>query len=419
MADNNVTQWTDTSRVETADLQRWEDGANKANCLEKQIPELIAAHNTADGTHEDIRALANKKANSLVFDTKEQLDSWVAGTYSRPDGKTTSDLKVGDNLYIVELGVPDYWWNGATIVPIEVETDQSYDPNSSKAQSGKAVAEALGTLKKKFELIDSLIVGYSLLTSKPDDWESNFYNYYEVSKNGFNNIQSSSIGYPVGVYISNPPSKSFYSTIINLDYDTNKITLKDDIEVKVDDTIENRFEIGNVVYYYDNNDMGMGCWLVKREIPEWESNKYYSKTDEISQINRYYDTKYSSVRVKVQFPDSVATTRMIIDVIGRRDNNKSGSAGYILSEQGYRYLDYAVNIANGGTDNGILYEHTKTPNSSPAKILSGSDTSLVQNTYDLITDWIGIYFIRISMYDGSTIPTGTKIYLYGVKANED
>lgn len=280
MADNNVTQWTDTSRVETADLQRWEDGANKANCLEKQIPELIAAHNTADGTHEDIRALANKKVSSLVFDTKDHLMSWLnknlcpfpeegsstfgiitlngdgtfdythnsgnssgtrpviftipAGTYTistniksvrpynsiqvkisiggeinyiddtysftiteskslkvsldfddesidytdfsvnnvriqvengntatefvpytttyiREDGVIKDDLKSGDLLLVEESGVSDYWWNGATIVPTEVETDQSYDPNSGNAQSGKAVSEAVETEQKRAE----------------------------------------------------------------------------------------------------------------------------------------------------------------------------------------------------------------------------------------------------------------------------
>lgn len=279
MADNNVRQWKDTDRVETTDLQRWEDGANKADCLEKQIPEMIEAHNTADGTHEDIRALANEKANSLVFDTKDHLMSWLnknlcplptagesdfygnithntdgtfnyihhngngqatnpvvftipAGTYTistniqyvrpynsiqvkisiggeinyiddtysftiteskslnvsldfddesidytdfsvnnvqiqvengntatefvpytttyiREDGVIKDDLKSGDLLLVEESGVPDYWWNGATIVPIEVETDQSYDPNSSKAQSGTAVAEAVKTEQKR------------------------------------------------------------------------------------------------------------------------------------------------------------------------------------------------------------------------------------------------------------------------------
>lgn len=86
MADNNIKQWTDTSRVETADLQRWEDGANKADCLEKQIPEMIAAHNDSDEAHGGIRAIVNeaqliaqKKTCTIIFETKSHLDSWIDG----------------------------------------------------------------------------------------------------------------------------------------------------------------------------------------------------------------------------------------------------------------------------------------------------------------------------------------------------
>lgn len=44
-----------------------------------------------------------------------------AGFYTRPDGKTKDDLKVGDNLYIVETGVPDYWWDGNKPQPLGAE----------------------------------------------------------------------------------------------------------------------------------------------------------------------------------------------------------------------------------------------------------------------------------------------------------
>lgn len=107
----------------------------------------VEVHNAASGTHEDIRLMANEaktialgKANSLVFDTKEQLDSWVAGTYSRPDGKTTDDLKIGDNLYIVELGVPDYWWDGNTIQPLGAEK-----PNLADYYTVDRINEKIGS----------------------------------------------------------------------------------------------------------------------------------------------------------------------------------------------------------------------------------------------------------------------------------
>lgn len=107
----------------------------------------VEVHNAASGTHEDIRLMATEaktialgKANSLVFDTKEQLDSWVAGTYTRPDGKTTADLKVGDNLYIVELGVPDYWWDGNTIQPLGAEK-----PNLADYYTVEQIDEKIGS----------------------------------------------------------------------------------------------------------------------------------------------------------------------------------------------------------------------------------------------------------------------------------
>ena len=42
-------------------------------------------------------------------------------SYTRPDGKTVKDLVSGDNIYIVELGVPDYWWDGKTVHPLGAE----------------------------------------------------------------------------------------------------------------------------------------------------------------------------------------------------------------------------------------------------------------------------------------------------------
>lgn len=58
----------------------------------------VEVHNAASGTHEDIRLMANDaktiamgKANSLVFDTKEQLDSWVGINENLYYTKTISD----------------------------------------------------------------------------------------------------------------------------------------------------------------------------------------------------------------------------------------------------------------------------------------------------------------------------------------
>lgn len=63
--------------------------------------------------------------------------------YTREDGKTVNDLSPGDILLITEEGVSDYWWDGNAIRPIEAQADQTFNPGSDNAQSGKAVAEAL------------------------------------------------------------------------------------------------------------------------------------------------------------------------------------------------------------------------------------------------------------------------------------
>lgn len=90
----------------------------------------IEAHNAADNAlaHPQILAIANEaksialgKANSLCFSTEAELQGWLEGAFTRTDGRTAADLKVGDNLYILELGVPDYWWDGASAQPLGAE----------------------------------------------------------------------------------------------------------------------------------------------------------------------------------------------------------------------------------------------------------------------------------------------------------
>lgn len=65
--------------------------------------------------------IAKGKNRALVFTTFKELNDWINGEFVRDDGKTTADLQVGDNLYIVEVGVPDYWWDGNTIQVLETQ----------------------------------------------------------------------------------------------------------------------------------------------------------------------------------------------------------------------------------------------------------------------------------------------------------
>lgn len=100
------------SKAETAVLTGIENHNYEGNDLAH--PNIVEIANTA-------KTIALGKANSLCFDTKEQLIAWTEGRFIRPDGKTTSDLNVGDNLYILEVDVPDYWWDGNSIQPLGTE----------------------------------------------------------------------------------------------------------------------------------------------------------------------------------------------------------------------------------------------------------------------------------------------------------
>lgn len=72
-------------------------------------------------TADEALTVARGRNRALCFFTKQELDSWLNGEFQREDGKTKADLQVGDNLYIVEVGVPDYWWDGEQVRPLETQ----------------------------------------------------------------------------------------------------------------------------------------------------------------------------------------------------------------------------------------------------------------------------------------------------------
>ena len=76
-----------------------------------------------DDLFNTVRDIANGRSKSLAFDTKAQLNQWLAGTYAHPTGVTKNDLKTGDNLFIRAAGEPDWWWDGTALKELEGDTD--------------------------------------------------------------------------------------------------------------------------------------------------------------------------------------------------------------------------------------------------------------------------------------------------------
>lgn len=91
----------------------------------------------------EAKTLAEAKATNYVFDDKAQLDAWLAIKVNK------DKLKVGDNLFIRAIDVPDYWWDGTQIQVLETQkVDLShYIKDTDYASSSKAGIVKITTAK--------------------------------------------------------------------------------------------------------------------------------------------------------------------------------------------------------------------------------------------------------------------------------
>ena len=102
------------------------------------VAQRIGTHDGDPGAHGDIRqritdveAIARGKSRAKIFDTADELDEWLSKE------ENTALLQKGDNLYIRDKGVPDYWWDGTAKQELEVEkVDLSvfYDKETSDSR---------------------------------------------------------------------------------------------------------------------------------------------------------------------------------------------------------------------------------------------------------------------------------------------
>lgn len=74
---------------------------------------------------EEIRNIAGGASIAKVFDTKEELDEWLANP------ENPKKLAIGQNIYIIATGTPDYWWDGNSLQELEtgkvIIEELSYD----------------------------------------------------------------------------------------------------------------------------------------------------------------------------------------------------------------------------------------------------------------------------------------------------
>lgn len=69
--------------------------------------------NEVEDIAENAKAIAEGKATGYVFDSVQAMNTWIK--------TNSSTLKLGDNLYIRAVDVPDYWWDGTSVQQLETQ----------------------------------------------------------------------------------------------------------------------------------------------------------------------------------------------------------------------------------------------------------------------------------------------------------
>lgn len=105
-----------------AEAKKW------AEIAANNILNGINTHNASPDAHADIRedirtveAIARSRATAYVFDTYDDMIEWLS------DSTNTEKLVRGDNLYIRDTGVKDYWWDGTEPQELEAESPDLTD----------------------------------------------------------------------------------------------------------------------------------------------------------------------------------------------------------------------------------------------------------------------------------------------------
>ena len=77
-------------------------------------PSLLTAIQTVD-------SIARGRATAHVFDTEAAMNAWLLVPAN------ITSMVTGDNLYIRDTGVPDYWWDGTAAQELEAEAPDLVD----------------------------------------------------------------------------------------------------------------------------------------------------------------------------------------------------------------------------------------------------------------------------------------------------
>lgn len=115
IADLSKTVTENTSQIKT-NKDNISQNTSDINKNKKSIEDNASNITKLSKAIDEVEAIAKGQTSGHVFDTKEEMDEWLA----IPENVAT--LNQGDNLYIKDTDVPDYWWDGESAQ--ELETDK-------------------------------------------------------------------------------------------------------------------------------------------------------------------------------------------------------------------------------------------------------------------------------------------------------
>jgi hypothetical protein len=121
----------------------------------------IEAHDTSAASHPSLltaiqtaESIARGRATAYVFDTKAEMDAWLLVA------ENTAKLVTGDNLYIRDTGVKDYWWDGTAAQELEAESPDLTDYYT------KAQVDAMMPIAIEQTDYDALVTAGTLVAGK-------------------------------------------------------------------------------------------------------------------------------------------------------------------------------------------------------------------------------------------------------------
>lgn len=117
----------------------------------------IYTSNIVDEKLDTLESIVKGRASGYVFDTLSDMYGWL------DNNNNVTNLKLGDNLYIRDVDVPDYWWDGTQVQELETQKVDLTEYAKKSDLNEYVTQEQLGDIEAALERIiaiqNSLIGG--------------------------------------------------------------------------------------------------------------------------------------------------------------------------------------------------------------------------------------------------------------------